>query len=211
MDDVTSGRDAHIFGNESQESGVDRPKRKEPKGGLCTTWLSGMADQFLNSNVEGVTQSLESLSVNQGSSDMSRPPVFKIPIYFRPRSSFVAPNDVTIPWVLVGAGAGIAPFRGFLQHRMYLLSSQPNDVAPCWMFFGCRNEKFDFLYRNEMEGMVRDGVCDRLVCAFSRDGDSVVYVQHRMAQYGSDIYDMIVRRGGKFFLCGYVFLKIIII
>lgn len=46
-----------------------------------------------------------------------------------------------------------------------------------WLFFGCRNESQDWIFRKEMEGFLSKGTLARLTTAFSRDGPEKVYVQ----------------------------------
>ena len=41
------------------------------------------------------------------------------------------------PVVFVAAGTGLAPLRGFLQHRKQLL--QRGTLGPCILIYGCRN------------------------------------------------------------------------
>ena len=44
----------------------------------------------------------------------------------------------------------------------------PEGVAPCWLFFGCRREDEDYLYKDDMEGFVKDRTLTHLKLAFSR-------------------------------------------
>ena len=44
----------------------------------------------------------------------------------------------------------------------------PLGVAPSWLFFGCRREDEDFLYKDDLMGFKRDRTLTRLEVAFSR-------------------------------------------
>ena len=52
-----------------------------------------------------------------------------------------------------------------------------------WLFFGCRHESQDWIFREEMEGFLKKGTLAKLSTAFSRDSSQKVYVQviHRRA------------------------------
>ena len=49
--------------------------------------------------------------------------------------------------------------------------------------------------------MVRDGFLNRLDLAFSRDQAERVYVQHRMLDYGADVWRWL-EDGAHFYVCG---------
>lgn len=71
----------------------------------------------------------------------------------RPSSnpSFRLPTDPeNIPIIMVAAGAGIAPFRGFVQERAALIGSGRN-LAPARLYFGCKDPAIDDLYREEFD------------------------------------------------------------
>lgn len=46
-----------------------------------------------------------------------------------------------------------------------------------WLFFGCRNESQDWIFRREMEDFLSKGTLSKLSTAFSRDASEKVYVQ----------------------------------
>lgn len=48
-----------------------------------------------------------------------------------------------------------------------------------WLFFGCRSESQDWIFRREMEGFLSKGTLSKLSTAFSRDSSEKVYVQVR--------------------------------
>lgn len=78
---------------------------------------------------------------------------------------------------MIGPGAGIAPFRAFLQEKKYLKkNNSENQIGESALYFGCRGRKVDYIYSEELQAFEKERVCDRLRVAFSRDGNKKVYV-----------------------------------
>ncbi|HTI77620.1 MAG TPA: molybdopterin oxidoreductase, partial [Mycobacterium sp.] len=118
------------------------------------------------------------------------------PIFLQRSPHFRPPEDAGTPMIMVGPGTGVAPFRGFLQERRALGHSGRN-----WLFFGDRRRSENFYYRDDFEDMVRDGFLNRLDLAFSRDQSNRVYVQHKMLDYGADVWRWL-DDGAHFYVCG---------
>jgi cytochrome P450/NADPH-cytochrome P450 reductase len=117
--------------------------------------------------------------------------------------AFCLPEDSTSPVIFVGAGTGLAPFMGFLQHRKHLLLSG-SKLGPAVLFFGCRSMDEDFVYKSELEGYLADGVLSQLLVAFSREKCSPekVYVQHLVQRSRSLVASSLASGGGTFHVCG---------
>jgi NADPH-dependent sulfite reductase flavoprotein alpha-component len=118
------------------------------------------------------------------------------PVFLQRSPHFRPPEDGETPMIMVGPGTGIAPFRGFLQERRALGHAGRN-----WLFFGDQHRSENFYYRDDLEDMVRDGFLNRLDLAFSRDQADRVYVQHKMLDYGADVWRWL-DDGGHFYVCG---------
>ncbi|KAK0190871.1 hypothetical protein F5146DRAFT_1195589 [Armillaria mellea] len=111
------------------------------------------------------------------------------------------PPDNMQPLILAGLGTGAAPFRAFLQHRAWLLQ-QGQTVGPVYYYFGSRYQSAEYLYGEEIESFILDGVITRAGLAFSRDGPKKVYIQHKMLEDSEALATMIQDQNGVFYLCG---------
>jgi sulfite reductase alpha subunit-like flavoprotein len=100
--------------------------------------------------------------------------------------------------VLIGPGTGCAPFRAFVEERAVQAAAEP--TAPV-MFFGCRNEDGDFLYKDFWSDHSQDHKVlssekgGGLFVAFSRDQpEKKIYVQDKIYTY----YIYIINKEAKF-------------
>jgi len=117
-------------------------------------------------------------------------------IYFHAASHFRLPTDLTKPVIMVGPGTGIAPFRAFLEEREATQAKGKN-----WLFFGDQKRATDFLYHDQIIEWVQKGHLTRLDTAFSRDQEEKVYVQTRMLQAASELWQWL-EEGAHFYVCG---------
>jgi cytochrome P450/NADPH-cytochrome P450 reductase len=102
--------------------------------------------------------------------------------------------------IMVGAGTGLAPYRGFLQERA-TLKQQGASVAESLLFFGCRNPDADYLYAAELREFESLGVA-RVVTAFSRvPGQPRQYVQDAIQEHGEEVWSLL-EQGAHVFVCG---------
>ncbi|WP_343232066.1 hypothetical protein [Mycolicibacterium sp. CBMA 361] len=105
------------------------------------------------------------------------------------RQAFRAGADPARNVILVSAGTGVAPFRGFIGDRLGALEAgEPFTAALC--FFGVRHPDVDYLFRDEAEDAERLGIV-RMRPAFSRAGDEVKYVQDRIAADADEVWDLL--------------------
>jgi len=120
----------------------------------------------------------------------------KTGVFIHQSPGFRLPANSDTPVIMVGPGTGIAPFRAFLQERAVTGAKGKN-----WLFFGDQRRDFDFLYRDEIEGYLKNGNLTRLDLAFSRDQNEKVYVQHRMKEHAKEIWNWL-QQGAHFYVCG---------
>lgn len=115
-------------------------------------------------------------------------------------SSIVLPEDNKAPIIMAGMGTGLAPWRALTQHKV-MQKQAGIDVGPCWFFYGARKAATEYLYRGEFEKYEKMGVL-HMRTAFSRDQARKIYVQHRITENAEDIYRMMEKENGSFYVCG---------
>jgi cytochrome P450/NADPH-cytochrome P450 reductase len=142
-------------------------------------YFNGVASNHLGSSMENSTQFTF---------------VRKPTIPFRP------PANPHIPMIMVGAGTGVAPFRGFLQERA-ALAQQGAPIGKSILFYGCRNAQGDVLYADELKDFEAAGVTE-VQMAFSREqGQPRTFVQQVIEREGDKVWDLIAA-GAVIFVCG---------
>jgi len=121
----------------------------------------------------------------------------KARVFIEHNERFRLPADTARDVIMIGPGTGVAPFRGFVQHREAQGATGRN-----WLFFGARHFQSEFLYQTEWQDMVKKGVLNRLDLAFSRDRSIArEYVQDRLRRVGKDLYSWL--EGGAYvYVCG---------
>lgn len=130
-------------------------------------------------------------------------PGSKIAVTVRPsQAAFHPPESLETPIIMVSAGTGIAPFRGFLQDRAIRISENPGvKAAPALLFFGCRSKDLDYLYAEELAEWERDGVVSVRPAFTQQPEVGGKYVQDRLWQDRSEVVEL-VKQGAVFYLCG---------
>ena len=165
---IASSHDAHPGYVELTVGIVRFSYHGRDRGGLCTQF---MADEI------GTTTK-------------------KLGVFMSPTKSFVLPEDKSTDIIMVGPGTGIAPFRAFMEQRVFDGGNGKN-----WLFFGDQSSKTEFYYKDEIESWIDEGHLYRFTTAWSRDQEEKIYVQHRLKEYGAEVWEWF-ERGAYFYICG---------
>lgn len=119
-----------------------------------------------------------------------------VPLFLQKSRHFSLPEESNDkPIIMIGPGTGIAPFRGFMQERVVRKASSKN-----WLFFGERRQASDFYYQDFWEKLSNEEML-KLDCAFSRDQENKIYVQHKMEQNSSLLWRWLEDEA-YLFVCG---------
>ena len=165
---IASSHDAHPGYVELTVGIVRFEYNNRPRGGLCTQF---MADEI----------------------DTSGAP---IGVFMSPTKSFILPEDKNVDIIMVGPGTGIAPFRAFMEQRVFDGGEGKN-----WLFFGDQSSKTEFYYKDTIETWMDEGDLYRFTTAWSRDQEEKIYVQHRLKEHGAEVWEWF-ERGAYFYICG---------
>jgi len=117
-------------------------------------------------------------------------------VFVKPNPHFRLPKESAAPIVMIGAGTGLAPYRGFLQER-----EATGAAGKSWLVFGHRHFLYDFLYQLEIQDWLKSGVLNRLDLASSRDQPEKRYVQHVLWEQRARLRDQLAE-GATIYLCG---------
>ncbi len=118
-------------------------------------------------------------------------------VFIEHNERFRLPDDLSRDVIMIGPGTGVAPFRGFVQHREAQGATGRN-----WLFFGARHFQSEFLYQAEWQEAVKRGSLNRLDLAFSRDRSIArEYVQDRLRRVGKELYSWL-DGGAHLYVCG---------
>lgn len=117
-----------------------------------------------------------------------------------PSIAFRPPENPHVPMIMVGAGTGMAPFRGFAQERESL-RARGVPIARSLLFLGCRDPEDDLLYADELAAFEKAGVAT-LFPAYSRvPGHPYRYVQHALEGAADEVWAA-MQNDAVIYVCG---------
>ncbi|XP_037089133.1 NADPH-dependent diflavin oxidoreductase 1-like isoform X2 [Pollicipes pollicipes] len=106
------------------------------------------------------------------------------------------PQEPERPVLMIGPGTGVAPFHSYISEQA--TSDRPR---PLCLFFGCRHRAADLFFGDEWRRLVDAGRL-QLHCAFSRDQEDKVYVQHRLRQQAALVWRLVDAGGATVCVAG---------
>ncbi|CAI5724756.1 unnamed protein product [Peronospora destructor] len=105
--------------------------------------------------------------------------------------------------LLIGPGTGLASMRAMVQERQFLRKQGGGySSGAIYLYFGCRHENKDFLYGDELRGLMASGDLTELHTAFSRDQDHKIYVQTLLAENKETVFNFIMNGEGCIYIAG---------
>lgn len=119
--------------------------------------------------------------------------------------AFHLPKTPETPIIMIAAGTGLAPMRGFIEERAAIAAAAGRKIGPAILYFGCRDFEKDYIYKAELEHWESLGAV-QLRPVFSKRGPADdthtwKYVPDRMWDERDEIAKLFVD-GAKIFLCG---------
>lgn len=166
-----------------------------------TTNVPGLATNFLLAHHRANSSTLSTPSAYTLPGPESALEGHKLFAHVR-KSKFRLPALASQPIIMVAAGTGLAPFRGFLQERARL-KQMGKTVGRMLLFFGCRNANEDYIYKDELAGL--QAVLSeelRIITAFSRQSEKKMYVQHRVQEESVELGALLTEGNANLYICG---------
>jgi cytochrome P450/NADPH-cytochrome P450 reductase len=117
--------------------------------------------------------------------------------------AFHLPADIEkTPIIMLCAGTGLAPFRGFVQERA-IQKAAGRPLAPAFLFIGCAHPDRDRLFATELDRWAAEGVV-KLFYAYSKAKEAskgCKYVQDRLWEEREEMTQQF-NQGAKIYICG---------
>ena len=124
-----------------------------------------------------------------------------LPVATRPsKGSFRLPESLQTPIIMVGAGTGLAPFRGFIQERS-IRAERGESFGKALLYFGCDHPDVDYIYRDELEKWQAQGVVQIRPTFCHKPQNGHQYVQHRILTEKAEILTLL-SQDAHVFVCG---------
>ncbi len=118
----------------------------------------------------------------------------------QPTIAFRPPENPHVPMIMVGAGTGMAPFRGFLQERESL-RARGVPIATSLLFLGCRDAEDDLLYVDELRAYEAGGVATLFTACSRVEGYPHRYVQHALEASADQVWEA-MQNDAVILVCG---------
>ena len=119
----------------------------------------------------------------------------RLPTYIHPTINFKLPTNLQTPILMIGPGTGVAPYRAFLQERIYQKATGKN-----WLIFGERNKAYDYYYQDYFTSL-ENNLFLKIDTAFSRDQKEKFYVQHCLLNNGKKVWEWLLDNA-TIYICG---------
>lgn len=115
------------------------------------------------------------------------------------KTKFKPPVSPFQPMIMVANGSGIAPFLGFIRHRLRSFQLK-NEVGDMILFYGCQDESVH-LYKDEIDDALSifSGKL-HVVTAYSRNGGG--YVQNCMQAHSANLRELLCNKNASVYMCG---------
>lgn len=155
--------------------------------GVGSGYMERMAHSFINAEREGIDP--------RGVLDL-RVPMFR-GLMANPLSRQFGGDG---PMVLIGAGVGMAPFRGFILNRL----KNATCANKIWLIQGVRDSLLDEIYSGELgdhEAEIKKVVQSRKTRGGSQ-GSQAKYVQDEVRHQADIVWFVINALDGRIFVCG---------
>ncbi|WP_424217139.1 bifunctional cytochrome P450/NADPH--P450 reductase (plasmid) [Streptomyces sp. BI20] len=110
--------------------------------------------------------------------------------------AFRLADDPAVPAVLIGAGTGVAPFRGAVLDRL-----ASGERGPLLCYLGNGAPDLDYLHREEFEAAQAAGAVSLRPAHSKAPVDGVRYVQDRVLREGAEVHALL-EAGGRVHVCG---------